>query len=75
MVLLGIPALTPALRDEFDLSRGGAGLLVTAAFLAVRALADLDNPSLNNRQRLDRITQVAAGIRRVIAVRSIASLL
>jgi MFS transporter, ACS family, hexuronate transporter len=35
MVLLGVPALTPALRNEFDLSRGGAGLLVTAAFLGV----------------------------------------
>lgn len=37
MVVLGIPPLTPALRDEFGLSRGGAGLLMTAAFLGVVA--------------------------------------
>jgi MFS family permease len=35
MVILGIPALAPALRDEFSLSRGATGLLVTAAFLGV----------------------------------------
>ena len=37
MVVLGIPPLTPALRQEFDLSRAGAGLLMTAAFLGVVA--------------------------------------
>jgi MFS family permease len=37
MIVLGIPALTPALRDEFSLSRAGAGLLMTAAFLGVVA--------------------------------------
>jgi MFS family permease len=37
MVILGVPAITPALRDEFSLSRAGAGLLVTAAFLGVVA--------------------------------------
>ena len=37
MIILGIPALTPALRDEFSLSRAGAGLLMTAAFLGVVA--------------------------------------
>jgi MFS family permease len=35
MIILGIPALAPSLRDEFSLSRAGAGLLVTAAFLGV----------------------------------------
>ena len=37
MVILGIPPLTAALRDEFGLSRAGAGLLMTAAFLGVVA--------------------------------------
>jgi MFS family permease len=37
MVILGIPAVTPALREEFALSRAGAGLLMTAAFLGVVA--------------------------------------
>jgi MFS transporter, ACS family, hexuronate transporter len=37
MVILGIPAVTPALREEFTLSRAGAGLLMTAAFLGVVA--------------------------------------
>ena len=37
MVVLGIPALAPALREEFGLSRGGAGLLTTATFLGVVA--------------------------------------
>jgi ACS family hexuronate transporter-like MFS transporter len=37
MIVLGIPPLTPALRDEFGLSRAGAGLLMTAAFLGVVA--------------------------------------
>src|ERR687892_1203471 len=37
MVILGIPAITPALREEFTLSRAGAGLLMTAAFLGVVA--------------------------------------
>src|SRR5690606_21578133 len=40
-----------------------------AAFLAVRALKDLDNPNLTNKQRMDRIAQVAAGIQRVLAVK------
>ncbi|MGH2736602.1 MAG: MFS transporter [Actinomycetota bacterium] len=35
MVVLGIPALNPALREEFSLTRGGAGLTVTAVFLGV----------------------------------------
>ena len=35
MIILGIPAVTPALREEFALSRAGAGLLMTAAFLGV----------------------------------------
>lgn len=37
MVILGIPPLTAALRDEFELSRAQAGLLMTAAFLGVVA--------------------------------------
>jgi ACS family hexuronate transporter-like MFS transporter len=37
MVVLGIPPLAASLRNEFDLSRGGAGLLTTAAFLGVVA--------------------------------------
>lgn len=35
VIVLGIPALNPALRDEFSLTRGGAGLTVTAVFLGV----------------------------------------
>jgi ACS family hexuronate transporter-like MFS transporter len=37
MAVLGVPPLTPALRAEFELSRGRAGLLMTAAFLGVVA--------------------------------------
>ena len=37
MVVLGIPPLIPAIRSEFDLSRGASGLLVTAVFVGVVA--------------------------------------
>ena len=37
MVVLGIPPLIPAIRSEFDLSRGASGLLVTSVFVGVVA--------------------------------------
>ena len=37
MVILGIPPLITAIRQEFHLSRGASGLMVTAAFLGVVA--------------------------------------